>query len=175
MFGSLDAPVGAPEMLHAMHSLQNLIFAIYNSESGKYQEEMQERLDAFIGQRSFKDTLSADKSQVMRIICDPEGAFGDRPPRQGWAEFKMLCHFAAEAYSYSMNQHEITQGDELAVWINCFAYGCLVVDMVEMGFFDQDDVINKYFIQVWWFLPKIFGSRPGKVPARQFLAQVQEK
>ena len=63
-------------------------------------------------------------------------------------EFKLLCHFVAEAYSYSMKE-DISRGDELAcaqakssrasqrlihlavdrMWLNCFAYGCLIVDM----------------------------------------------
>ena len=87
-----------------------------NSESGGYQKEMQQRLDAFVGNRSFKvsaempevnalvhsltlvslvvpqDTLTSDASQVMKIICDPEAAFADRPPRQGWVRIaRSLC------------------------------------------------------------------------------------
>ena len=77
---------------------------------------MQQRLDAFVGNRSFKvsaempevnalvhsltlvslavpqDTLTSDASQVMKIICDPEAAFADRPPRQGWVRIaRSLC------------------------------------------------------------------------------------
>ena len=41
-----------------------------------------------------QDTLTSDASQVMKIICDPETAFADRPPRQGWVRIRVarsLC------------------------------------------------------------------------------------
>ena len=155
---------------------------------------MQQRLDAFVGNRSFKvsaempdvnapvhsltlvslvvpqDTLTSDASQVMKIICDPEAAFADRPPRQGWVRIaRSLCLHcsivtaepcvaggvqAAVPFRRGglLVQHEgghltwrrtgvrtskvFAKASQrlihLAVdrmWLNCFAYGCLIVDM----------------------------------------------
>ena len=77
--------------------------------------------------------------------------------------------------------------DERAMWVNTFGFGCLIVDMVEMGFWKIDEahsVINKCespscpfcpfprphsvlrpvaladFIQLWYFLPYTYG-KPG--------------
>jgi len=73
------------------------------------------------------------------------------------------------------------------MWVNTFGFGCLIVDMVEMGFWKIDEahsVINKCespscpfcpfprphsvlrpvaladFIQLWYFLPYTYG-KPG--------------
>ena len=72
---------------------------MHETERGDYQHGQKLALDDFCGKRFFKDALPADKSLVMKIMCDPVAAFGDYPPRSGWEEFQWICHFGAEIYS----------------------------------------------------------------------------
>ena len=72
---------------------------MHETERGDYQHGQKLALDDFCGKRFFKDALPADKSLVMKIMCDPIAAFGDFPPRSGWEEFQWICHFGAEIYS----------------------------------------------------------------------------
>ena len=183
--GSRKAPMGAVETVHCRESPNQCIFAAYYSvRSEARRERLKANLNAAVGSRAFMDVLPADKSQVLRICADPVAAFGDTPLQLGWAEFRCLCFWTCEIYCYVAIE-EPTWQDELALWVNCFTYGCLIVDLVEAGFFPDDGkhcVINKYMIQLWYYLPASYGvptagnrHREGKARARDFMVQIQEQ
>ena len=192
MFGSTKAPMGAPEMLHALAAIQAAIYAMYNTERGEYQEGLKAALDAFCGSGgnsvAFMDTLSSNKAKVVEIMIDPIKACGAFPPRSGFDEFRLLMFYGAEVYCLA-NLKEPTRQDELALIQNGYGFFCLTVDMVEMGFWREDEahsVISKYFIQFGYYAGRMYGipskraddphgHRVGKVRLRDFLAQIMEK
>ena len=96
--------------------------------------------------------------------------------------------YGAEVYCLA-NLKEPTRQDELALIQNGYGFFCLTVDMVEMGFWREDEahsVISKYFIQFGYYAGRMYGipskraddphgHRVGKVWLRDFLAQIMEK
>ena len=191
MYGSAEAPLGAPEMLHALAAVQTAIYAMYNCERGDYQQGLKAAINSFVGTGgnavAFMDTLSANKAKVVEIMVDPVKACGDFPPRSGFDEFCLLMFYSSEIYCLC-NLKEPTRQNELALIQNGYGFFCLTVDLVEMGHWREDEahsVISKYFIQLGYFAGRMYGipstraedadgHRLGKVRLRDFLGQIFE-
>jgi hypothetical protein len=176
------------ELLHQMKVFLNLIYM--NREILKFSatatvsltslhDKFDRRLTQFLCTAglggSWKDKCSSNMAIGKDMIFNHfDVLFSSDICPYGHEEFKWIRHCLCTIFACCLLPAEnVTPKVRRRVEAACVTYYSLVLDLIVMGIYTEDEMVNLYFVQVGIVIARCFGSQ-GCMVMRESIAEVQE-